>query len=107
MQSTTNKKFQQNIWAHNSKNLAWKAYIKAMKNTAMRRLVVLSSIFKCRTLRRKLKTHLYRSLIRPILLYGAPAWGYEATNNMKNLQVIVNKIIRSIYAEADHSGSTV
>jgi hypothetical protein len=37
------------------------------------------------------------SKVRPILLYGATAWGCAAKSNMKNLQIIQNKIIRSIY----------
>lgn len=63
----------------------------------MQRFVALQSIFKCRTLNRKFKTHLDKTLIRPILLYGAPVWGYGATSSMLKLHVIPNKIIRSIY----------
>jgi hypothetical protein len=104
-----NKKFhcrqKQNIWAYTSKILAWKAHVKAMET--MHRFVALYSIFKCRTFNTKLETHLYKSLFRLILLYGAPAWGCAAANNMKNLQVIQNKIILGIYDEADHSGRAV
>jgi hypothetical protein len=45
----------------------------------------------------KLKTHLYKSIIRPILLYEVPAWGYAATINTKELKFIQNEIIRRIY----------
>jgi hypothetical protein len=77
------------------RSLTWKAHIKAIENKAMQRFVALYAVFKSPTLNRKLKTHLYKSLIRPNLLYGAPAWGYAATSNMKRLQVIQNKIIQS------------
>jgi hypothetical protein len=75
---------------HIEKILTWKAHIKAMKNKEIQRFVSLYSTFKSRTINRKIKAHLYKSIIRPILLYGAPTWGYAATSNMKKLQVIQN-----------------
>jgi hypothetical protein len=82
---------------HLERNLTRKAHIKAMENKAVQHFVALCTFFKCQTLNRKLKTHLYKSLTRPILLHGASAWGYAAASNMKKLQAIQNKIIRSTY----------
>jgi hypothetical protein len=42
-----------------------------------------------------IKTDLCKSLICPILLHGAPAWGYTAKSSMEQLQVIQNRIIWS------------
>jgi hypothetical protein len=64
-----------------------------MPTKAMQRFVAIYCIFKCQTLNRKIKTHFYKSLILPIL-YGAPASGYMAKSNMKELQTIRNKILR-------------
>jgi hypothetical protein len=77
-----------------------------MENKAVRRFVALYFIFKRRTLDRKLKTRLNKSLIRPILVYGTPVWGYTAASNMKKLQVIQNKIIRSIYDRDRYTSNT-
>jgi hypothetical protein len=77
------------IFGHTAeKKLDMEAHVKGIKNKAIQRFVAFYFIFRCRILNTKLKTHLYKSLIRPILLYGAPAWGYGATSNMKMLQVI-------------------
>jgi hypothetical protein len=70
---------------HLERILTLKAHIKVIESKAMQRPVVLYFIFKCRTLNRKMKTHLYKSQIRPILLYGAPTWVCAATSNMKKL----------------------
>jgi hypothetical protein len=82
---------------HSKRRLTWKAHLNAMENKAMQPFASLYSSLKCRTLNKKLKTHLYKSFIRPILLHGTPVWGYAATSNMKKLQVIQGKIFRSIY----------
>ena len=36
---------------------------------------------------------LYKSLIRPMMTYVCPVWGYAAKTHIKNLQVIQNKIL--------------
>jgi hypothetical protein len=57
-------------------------------------------------LNRKIKTHLYKSLILPILLYGASARGYAAKSTTQKLQVIQNKILWSIYDEDIYTSNT-
>ncbi|GFW80255.1 hypothetical protein TNCV_65871 [Trichonephila clavipes] len=42
---------------------------------------------------------LYTAVLRPILTYGSPAWGYAADSNIKTLEVAQNSIIRNIHAE--------
>jgi hypothetical protein len=71
---------------HLERILTWKAHIKVVENKAVKRFVVLYSNFKSRTLNREIKTHLYKSLTRPILLYGDPTWGYATTSTMTKLQ---------------------
>jgi hypothetical protein len=77
-----------------------------MENKATQRFVELNSIFKSHTLNRKLKTDLYKSLIRRILLCGAPAWGCAVTSSMKKLQAIRNKTIRRIYDGDRYASNT-
>jgi hypothetical protein len=76
-----------------------------MENKAMQRFVAVCSFFKSLTFNRKLKIRLYKLLIWPILLYGALTWDSAAQAMMK-LQVIQNKIIRSIYDGIRYVSST-
>jgi hypothetical protein len=71
-------------------------HIKAMTTKAIQRFLALYSILKYQTPNSKMKTHLYKSLIRPFFLHGATAWGYASNNNMKKPQTIQNKILKII-----------
>ncbi|GFS87467.1 RNA-directed DNA polymerase from mobile element jockey [Trichonephila clavipes] len=42
------------------------------------------------------KLLLYTAVLRPILTYGLPVWGYEADANIKILEVAQNSLIRNI-----------
>ncbi|GFS85699.1 hypothetical protein TNCV_2973901 [Trichonephila clavipes] len=42
------------------------------------------------------KLLLYTAVLRPILTYGSPVWGYAADSNIKTLEVAQNSIIRNI-----------
>ncbi|GFS94900.1 RNA-directed DNA polymerase from mobile element jockey [Trichonephila clavipes] len=42
------------------------------------------------------KILLYTAVLRPILTYGSPVWGYAADANIKILEVAQNSIIRNI-----------
>ncbi|GFV09186.1 RNA-directed DNA polymerase from mobile element jockey [Trichonephila clavipes] len=42
------------------------------------------------------KLLLYTAVLRPILTYGSPVWGYAADSNIKILEVAQNSLIRNI-----------
>lgn len=42
------------------------------------------------------KLLLYKSIIRPILTYGAPVWKFTAKSHFKKLQIIQNKTLKII-----------
>ncbi|GFW28611.1 putative RNA-directed DNA polymerase from transposon X-element [Trichonephila clavipes] len=42
------------------------------------------------------KVLLYTAVLRPILSYGCPIWGYAANTNIKILEIAQNSIIRCI-----------
>ncbi|GFX19381.1 hypothetical protein TNCV_3015201 [Trichonephila clavipes] len=42
------------------------------------------------------KVLLYTAVLRPILSYGSPVWGYAAKSNSKTLEICQNKTIRMI-----------
>ncbi|GFV85320.1 putative RNA-directed DNA polymerase from transposon X-element [Trichonephila clavipes] len=42
------------------------------------------------------KVLLYTAVLRPILSYGSPVWGYAAKSNLKTLEICQNKTIRMI-----------
>jgi hypothetical protein len=39
---------------------------------------------------------IYKTLIRPIITYAAPAWGYAPKTHLNKLQVFQNKLLRII-----------
>jgi hypothetical protein len=39
---------------------------------------------------------IYKTLIRPIITYAAPAWGYAAKTHLSKLQVFQNKVLRIV-----------
>lgn len=43
------------------------------------------------------KILLYKTVLRPILLYAAPVWGFAAPTNLQKLQTVQNKILRRIH----------
>ncbi|GFU83021.1 hypothetical protein TNCV_64921 [Trichonephila clavipes] len=45
------------------------------------------------------KLLLYTAVLRPILTYGSPVWGYAADSNIKTLEVAQNSIIRNIFTQ--------
>ncbi|GFU80020.1 hypothetical protein TNCV_579001 [Trichonephila clavipes] len=53
------------------------------------------------------KLLLYTAVLRPILTYGSPVWGYAADSNIKTLEVAQNSIIRNIDAIFDESGRSI
>ncbi|GFT33904.1 RNA-directed DNA polymerase from mobile element jockey [Trichonephila clavipes] len=42
------------------------------------------------------KLLLYTAVLRPILTYGSPVWGYAADSNIKIVEVAQNSLIRNI-----------
>jgi hypothetical protein len=39
---------------------------------------------------------IYKTLIRPIITYAAPAWGYAAKTHLSKVQVFQNKVLRIV-----------
>lgn len=75
--------------------LTWKTHMKAMMCKVRQRFLAPCSFLKCRTLNRKMKTHLCKSLLRAVLPQGAPAWGYAAKSSM-NTFVVLSEVLRTI-----------
>ncbi|GFU32476.1 uncharacterized protein TNCV_4890021 [Trichonephila clavipes] len=49
------------------------------------------------------KVLLYTAVLRPILSYGCPIWGYAANTNIKILETAQNSIIRCIKCPLSHN----
>ncbi|GFT40740.1 RNA-directed DNA polymerase from mobile element jockey [Trichonephila clavipes] len=79
------------------KNLTWKQYIIHARDKFRN---ALRSIFPliCRKSHLNIynKVLLYTAVLRPILAYGCPVWGYAANTNLKLLDNAQNSLIRSI-----------
>ena len=60
---------------------------------------------KSRTLNRKLKLKIYKSLIRPVVTYGCEAWTLT-TRDEQYLRIFERKILRKIFGPVqDKDGS--
>ncbi|GFS48588.1 RNA-directed DNA polymerase from mobile element jockey [Trichonephila clavipes] len=79
------------------KNLTWKQHILHARDkfrNAMRSLYPL--ICRNSNLNIYNKVLLYTAVLRPILAYGCPVWGYAANSNIKLLDNAQNALIRNI-----------
>ena len=77
--------------------LIYRAHINRSLCKANYRLRQLNPIFnKSSPININLALTIYKSLIRSILTYAAPAWGYAAKTHINKLQLFQNKVLRII-----------
>jgi Reverse transcriptase (RNA-dependent DNA polymerase)/Endonuclease-reverse transcriptase len=78
--------------------LRWGPHTLATRNKALAALSALYPIFNRKSsLSLKNKTTILKSIIRPILTYGAPVWSNLSKTNANKLQIVQNKCIKIIY----------
>lgn len=78
--------------------LRWGPHITSIRNKALATMASLYPIFnRNSSLSIKNKLIILKSIIRPILVYGAPVWSNISNTNMSKLQTIQNKCIKIIY----------
>ncbi|GFV26960.1 RNA-directed DNA polymerase from mobile element jockey [Trichonephila clavipes] len=79
------------------KNLTWKAHI---QNTRQKFRKLMFKLFpligRNSDLSRNNKVLLFTAVMRPILSYGCPVWGYAAKTNINILDTLQNSTIRMI-----------
>ncbi|GFV45676.1 probable RNA-directed DNA polymerase from transposon X-element [Trichonephila clavipes] len=77
--------------------LTWRQHILYTRNKFRNALRLIYPLI-CRdsTMTRDNKVLLYTAVLRPILSYGCPVWGYAAKSNLKILEISQNKTIRMI-----------
>lgn len=79
------------------RKLNWKFHINKKLNLAYAVLSKLYPILNRRSsLQRKNSILLYKSILRPILLYACPIWSTSSPSTMKKLQTFQNKLLRII-----------
>jgi hypothetical protein len=78
--------------------LRWGPHITATRNKALAIMAALYPIFNRHSkLSVRNKLLILKSIVRPILVYGAPVWSNVSNTNMAKLQIIQNKCIKIIY----------
>ncbi|GFW91375.1 RNA-directed DNA polymerase from mobile element jockey [Trichonephila clavipes] len=79
------------------KNLTWKHHILHARDKFRHALRLIYPLI-CRNSEMDMynKVLLYTAVLRPIISYGCPVWGYAAKSNIKILEVAQNSIIRTI-----------
>ncbi|GFX31264.1 RNA-directed DNA polymerase from mobile element jockey [Trichonephila clavipes] len=77
--------------------LTWKQHILHVRNKFRFALRLIYPLI-CRNSEMTLsnKILLYTAVLRPILRFASPVWGYAANSNIKILEVAQNSLIRSI-----------
>ncbi|GFU08862.1 probable RNA-directed DNA polymerase from transposon BS [Trichonephila clavipes] len=79
------------------KNLTWKHHILHSRDKFRNALRSIYPLI-CRNSEMHMynKVLLYTAILRPILSYGSPVWGYAANSNVKILETAQNSVIRTI-----------
>ena len=75
--------------------LTWKKHIDSKVNSASN---ALSALYPMMCRNSKLSTDnkllIYKAIVRPIMTYAAPVWGYAAKYHINKMQVVQNKALR-------------
>lgn len=75
--------------------LTWRYHIMKKLNEGHMRLIQLYSVMNRKSsLKIECATLLYKSLIRPLVLYGCVIWGNTSKTNLNRIQALQNKILR-------------
>lgn len=79
------------------KKLSWKFHVNKKLNLAYARLSKFYPILNKRsTIKRESGLLIYKSILRPLLLYACPIWGTATNSVLKRLQTYQNKVLRII-----------
>ena len=79
------------------KKLSWKFHINKKLNVAYARLSKLYPLLNRKSsIKRETGLLIYKSILRPLLLYACPIWGTAANLVLKRLQTYQNKVMRII-----------
>ncbi|GFT88387.1 RNA-directed DNA polymerase from mobile element jockey [Trichonephila clavipes] len=79
------------------KNLTWRTHIQHMRNKFRKIMFKLYPLIgRNSELSRDNKVLLFTAVMRPILAYGCPVWGYAAKTNINILDTLQNSTIRMI-----------
>lgn len=78
------------------KNLTWKPHIATIRGKLRGAEIAISPLLYSEHLSLGDKTHLYKTLIRPIASYASPVWAFHCKTNEKKLEAGQNKVLRRI-----------
>lgn len=84
------------LGVHLDTRLTWKFHVNCKLNMAYARLTQLYPLINRKSsLKTKCTLMIYRSLIRSLLLYACEVWGNTSKTNIKRVQVLQNKVLRT------------
>ncbi len=81
---------------HMDTTLNWKIHIDTKVQQAKAKLIQLKPLLNHRKLSLSNSIILYKTIIRPLLLYACPIWTNAAKYNINKIQIIQNKFLRTI-----------
>jgi len=75
--------------------LNWTSHCEVLRGKALRTLTAMKPVMRT-SLSIKTKLLLYKSYIRPVMTYAAPAWAFIPKTKMERLQIVQNRALRLI-----------
>ena len=82
--------------------LNWTSHCEVLRGKALRTLTAMNPVMRS-SLSTRSKLLLYKSYIRPVMTYGAPAWAFIPKTKMERLQIVQNRALRLIGVYSRHT----
>jgi hypothetical protein len=78
------------------RKVTWRLHIEMIEAKAFRTFIRAYSLFKSERLSTNIKLTLHKALIRSVMTYASPAWEFAADTHLIKLQLLQNKILRTL-----------
>jgi hypothetical protein len=78
------------------KKMTWRLHIEIIEAKGFRTFIILYSLFKSERLSANIKLTFHKTLISSVMTYACSAWEFAAETHLLKLQLLQNKVIRTI-----------
>ena len=82
--------------------LNWTSHCEVLRDKALRTLTAMNPVMRS-SLSMRSKLLLYKSYIRPVMTYAAPAWASIPKTKLERLQIVQNRALRLIGVYSRHT----
>jgi hypothetical protein len=78
------------------KKVTWRPHIDIIEAKTLRAFITTYSLFRSKRLSTNIKLTIHKALIRSVMTYACPTWEFAADTLLSNLQLLQNKVVRTI-----------